>query len=95
MLLFAINAFLKTDRYAFDALFPGRSCHGGDSCCDSDSPCILAEGDCDWDSDCASNLVCGTNNCVGSSFEPTDDCCTLPCSALQVNYRDEIIFCTA
>ena len=40
--------------------------------------CNLGEGDCDKcdkDSDCLPGLKCGVDNCVGDSFQPTDDCC--------------------
>ena len=38
----------------------------------------MGEGDCDLDNDCKGNLVCGSNNCAGSTFDSTDDCCTDP-----------------
>ena len=48
------------------------------NCCTSSNPCAVGEGDCDTDSDCDANLVCGTDNCKSfdsawssSSF----DCC--------------------
>ena len=34
------------------------------SCCSKDSPCDIGGGDCDNDSHCAGNLICGENNCV-------------------------------
>ena len=43
-----------------------NSCCGEDvdgSCCTSDNPCNLGEGDCDTDEHCIGDLVCGTNNC--------------------------------
>ena len=43
------------------------------SCCTSSSPCSLGEGDCDSDSHCAGDLVCGTDNCAAGS--PSLDCC--------------------
>ena len=46
---------------------------GGDNCCVGH--CNVGEGDCDTDSDCKGNLVCGENNCVGDGFDDTDDCC--------------------
>jgi len=49
-------------------------CTGGDSCCDG-RVCGIGEGDCDRDSQCAGNLKCGTDNCVGKGFDSTDDCC--------------------
>jgi len=33
------------------------------SCCSPKTPCGVGEGDCDKDSDCAGELVCGKNNC--------------------------------
>ena len=38
----------------------------------------MGEGDCDSDSDCAGDLVCGTDNCqdFDSAFSSTHDCCT-------------------
>ena len=33
------------------------------SCCTSSNPCGIGQGDCDSNSDCAGNLVCGSNNC--------------------------------
>ena len=52
-------------------------------CCSPETPCMLGEGDCENDSDCNGNLVCGNNNCkqFGSIFHEKDDCCvetTLP-----------------
>ena len=38
----------------------------------------MGEGDCDLDNECKGNLVCGSNNCAGSTFDSTDDCCTDP-----------------
>ena len=35
----------------------------------------MGEGDCDSDNDCKGKLVCGSNNCAGSTFDSTDDCC--------------------
>merc|ERR1712180_62232 len=57
-------------------------CTGGNSCC-KNGICGAGEGDCDNDSDCNADLVCGKDNCKGfpgdrSSFEPTDDCCMVP-----------------
>jgi len=58
-------------------------CDGGNSCC-VNGICGEGEGDCDSNSDCNSNLVCGKDNCKTgfpgdrSSFEDTDDCCMVP-----------------
>ena len=50
-------------------------CNGGDSCCAEDNLCDVGEGDCDRDSDCLEGLICGKDNCVGNTFDTTDDCC--------------------
>merc|ERR1719228_2961785 len=41
------------------------------------SPCVLGQGDCDEDSECAGNLVCGLNNCRNftSAAFAYADCC--------------------
>ena len=38
----------------------------------------VGEGDCDADEHCRGSLKCGTNNCAGSNFDQTDDCCFDP-----------------
>jgi len=56
--------------------YSGQGCYGDDSCCDSrPDGCPEGEGDCDMDSHCAGELVCGEDNCNGSGFDSTDDCC--------------------
>ncbi len=50
-------------------------CHGGDSCCTSKKKCGDMEGDCDSDDHCAEGLKCGRNNCIGDTFDDSDDCC--------------------
>ena len=30
---------------------------------------------CDTDDECYGSLVCGENNCIGDSYDSTDDCC--------------------
>ena len=57
-------------------------CNGGDTCCTSSNQCDVGEGDCDSDNGCKGNLVCGKNNCAGSTFDSTDDCCTDPGESL-------------
>ena len=47
------------------------------SCCSSESPCGLAEGDCDYDDDCLGGLLCGQDTCM-STFEQWVDCCYDP-----------------
>ena len=36
------------------------------------------EGDCDADEHCLGSLECGKDNCVGTNFDSTDDCCFDP-----------------
>jgi len=48
------------------------------SCCNSSNLCDIDEGDCDADSDCDGDLICGSNNCV-SPFPATHDCCIRDC----------------
>jgi len=56
-----------------------KRCTGGDSCCaPDDEVCGFGEGDCDKDEDCKEGLICGEDNCNGSGFDSTDDCCVLP-----------------
>ena len=43
------------------------SCCGataGGTCCTSSNKCNVGEGDCDHDSDCVGDLICGANNCA-------------------------------
>jgi len=56
---------------------PSTGCRGADHCCHPGHQCYLGEGDCDRDSDCHGNLVCGDNNCAGPGFDATDDCCRI------------------
>jgi len=53
------------------------TCDGGDACCDSKpGGCLVGEGDCDNDSHCKGDLVCGKDNCGGvTGYDGTDDCC--------------------
>ena len=50
-------------------------CHGYDSCCTPTNKCAEMEGDCDSDEGCKGDLVCGSNNCIGDTFDDSDDCC--------------------
>ena len=43
-----------------------------DGCCTADNPCGEGDGDCDNDSECSGDLVCGTDNCP---WGDNDDCC--------------------
>ena len=46
-------------------------------CCTVEYPCSFGQGDCDYDSECIGELICGKNNC-GVEFPWNDaDCCTL------------------
>ena len=51
---------------------------GDEHFCTSGSPCGENEGDCDSDSECQENHICGSNNCLASLelFYPEGDCCT-------------------
>ena len=49
-------------------------CKGDDDCCDG-ILCGINEGDCDSHENCAGHLRCGVDNCIGSGFDSTDDCC--------------------
>ena len=59
-------------------------CSGGDhssiqECCNQFHPCGDGEGDCDDDSECSGNLICGRGNCNRKKF-PSEktDCCENP-----------------
>ena len=63
-----------------------HGCVGGDDCCSDELQCDIGEGDCDQDSHCKDDLVCGDNNCQTNSlnfglptesfdFDYDDDCC--------------------
>ena len=57
------------------------SCDASNSdygCCTSSNPCGLGEGDCDSDSECNGDLICGLDNCqsLDSGWAYSDiDCC--------------------
>ena len=70
--------------------FPGSACdgtkasmmhHGIKRCCRENGPCMEGEGDCNNDSECASGLKCGSNNCKRDYSTPDTlwrnrhDCC--------------------
>ena len=44
------------------------------SCCSSQNPCEVDEGDCDLDNHCLGNLFCGVDNCP-NDFPSGADCC--------------------
>ena len=68
------------------AIYITDTCDGASSnywdCCSGDQPCSEGEGDCDFDSDCAGLLFCGSDNCLiyhsslESLWESSADCCT-------------------
>ena len=54
-------------------------------CCSVDQPCGLGQGDCDMDSECHGDLVCGRDNC-GVKFNSTSaDCCQI--KGLRFEYK--------
>ena len=63
-----------------------NACNGYPSvdwnCCSDAFPCMVGGGDCDEDSHCAADLVCGSDNCyrdfssTGSNWVTGADCCT-------------------
>jgi len=42
--------------------------------CSRGNKCIEGQGDCDYDYECAGDLVCGSSNC-NDKYHRTDDCC--------------------
>ena len=44
------------------------------SCCTTEKPCGIGEGDCDTHNQCAGDLECGIDNC-GPDFPSNYDCC--------------------
>ena len=58
------------------------------NCCTSSNPCALGQGDCDSDSQCAGDLVCGTDNCINfdSTWPSTSDCCTTGNKIIQLQF---------
>ena len=55
-------------------------------CCTDSYPCSMGEGDCDSDSECYGNLICGTDNCQNfdSAYSSTHDCCTTGNKTVQL-----------
>ena len=62
------------------------------NCCSDAFPCMLGGGDCDDDSQCAGNLVCGSDNCrrdfssSNSNWMTGADCCRGKLLHLDVYY---------
>ena len=68
---------------------PPKNHLGHDSYCNNhNNTCGIGEGDCDLDLDCKENLVCGYDNCNGSTFDSTDDCCDVPTKILDCDGGD-------
>ena len=60
---------------------PNRHSNGKNNGCTSKNKCIEWDGDCDSDSDCVDDLICGTDNCprkYGDDWGIGDDCCFKP-----------------
>ena len=71
-------SFLILNILNFNLSLEGKCNSGGDwSCCNSNYKCPVGEGDCDYNSDCIGDLVCGTDNC-GAGFLAGMDCCEEP-----------------
>ena len=58
-------------------------------CCTSKNKCDLNQGDCDLDTDCSGELVCGSNNCQ-HPFLPDADCCEKPGNFIMFLKKVEI-----
>ena len=55
---------------------PNGYCLGETDFCTSRYPCREDQGDCDYDNECNSGLICGNNNCPSQlEFDSTVDCC--------------------
>ena len=73
-----------------------EDCKGSPStdwnCCSDAFPCMLGGGDCDDDSQCAGNLVCGSDNCQrdfsssNSHWMTGADCCRGNLLYLDINH---------
>ena len=70
--------FDATDDCCYDPNIIATRCTGGDSCCSESELCKEGEGDCDDDSQCVGNLICGKDNCrdYNPTALPESDCCT-------------------
>ena len=44
------------------------------SCCSNENPCGEQEGDCDYDSECADDLICGFQGCSVWGYMGYDCC---------------------
>ena len=76
---------------------PGLGHITGNCCNEPGKPCYEGEGDCDRDSHCAGDLVCGKDNC--RRFNPaspaTHDCCEKSRCTITAGcgtpYHDDVI----
>ena len=76
MLTMTNDKVLQIDVYNFVHVIDPNDCKfGGNDCCTEEKPCKEDEGDCDNDDECAGNLKCGEDNCIGDAFDHSDDCC--------------------
>ena len=76
--LITLLPLMLNQPFSFNAL--GKNCDGVNydrSCCSDAAPCAINEGDCDENSDCQGNLICGKDNCQ-PPFPLSADCCELP-----------------
>ena len=65
---------------------PNDNCLGDPNFCTSRYPCSEDQGDCDYDNECNSGLICGSNNCPSQlEFGSTVDCC-IPQSSRKHRY---------
>ena len=58
-------------------------------CCTESNPCFKDRGDCDKDSECLGQLVCGNNNC-GDGAHPGLDCCldaSVKCNPAKIDWH--------
>ena len=83
------NFIKKLSQSLFFTFKVAKSCNGKPkikwSCCTTGSPCDVGGGDCDKDSHCSGNLVCGNNNCRkwGKHWKRSADCC----EGMKFHYR--------
>jgi len=85
-------AALATTDCCYDK--PGIGAADDMSYCHSGRKCSLGQGDCDNDSDCATGLTCGTDNCRSfhSNASPTADCCY---DKQGIGAADDMSYCSS
>ena len=57
------QTIMVNDTYGNPECNPATWSKYDSSCCTTEKPCGIGEGDCDKDYDCAGHLICGKNNC--------------------------------